>query len=457
MEISVDFLVIGGGMAGLTAAASATRQGASVMLIDKAPQVGGSALLSAGGLVRPESVSELVSRNPGADASLIALLGRHYDELIAWIRSLDVHITDVDRADEVLGFPALVRGHDVGRYVARCQAVIESAGNFLMTGCVTDELLTDAGRVVGARAHDRDGSATIVSRWTLLATGGYQNDRALRREFLGDNAADMLVRSNPVSSGDGLRLGRSTGATTVDAMDGFYGHTAPAPLTNPFTPADYVRFAQFYLNTRGLLLDRAGTRFADESAGYYHNASALLAQPGARALLVGDQQLRDEDAQGGMPSRTLGYERLDRIDEAKAAGARVAEADTLSRLEEAVSEWGYENVAEAVSRFNESIRSGAEIHPPRGRNRRPIDQGPYFAVEIQPAITFPFGGLRIDSQCRVIGSDGAPVPGLLAAGADVGGYYYEQYSGGLAMAGVHGLRAAHTATGTDTGLQWISA
>jgi predicted oxidoreductase len=42
-------------------------------------------------------------------------------------------------------------------------------------------------------------------------------------------------------------------------------------------------------------------------------------------------------------------------------------------------------------------------------------------VELIPAITFTFGGLRVDADARVLNRRGSPIPGLLAAGADIGG------------------------------------
>jgi len=61
-------------------------------------------------------------------------------------------------------------------------------------------------------------------------------------------------------------------------------------------------------------------------------------------------------------------------------------------------------------------------------------------------ITFTFTGLRIDERARVLGTDGEPIRGLLAAGADAGGAFHRAYAGGLAAALVFGLQAAATAT-----------
>jgi hypothetical protein len=48
----------------------------------------------------------------------------------------------------------------------------------------------------------------------------------------------------------------------------------------------------------------------------------------------------------------------------------------------------------------------------------------------------------------VLGQDGKPIAGLLAAGSDTGGLYVRAYAGGIANALVFGLTAARTAVGS---------
>jgi len=62
------------------------------------------------------------------------------------------------------------------------------------------------------------------------------------------------------------------------------------------------------------------------------------------------------------------------------------------------------------------------------------------------SITFTFGGIRTDDRAQVLGEDGHPIPGLLAAGVDVG-VYHEAYLGGLSLALVTGQAAARNAVG----------
>src|SRR5690606_18493881 len=103
-------------------------------------------------------------------------------------------------------------------------------------------------------------------------------------------------------------------------LDRFYGHTIPAPLAHEFRPRDFVRLSMPFLSTRSVMLNRMGQRFVDESTGYYSIAQAVLRQEGARALLIGDRELRHEDSAGYVANRTLGFELVDRPSEAAKAG-----------------------------------------------------------------------------------------------------------------------------------------
>ena len=85
----VDLLVVGGGMAGLTAAASAATLGARVVLVEQGEQVGGSAIYAGFAWTAP-SPDVMAQVNPHGDPDLADLLLGGFESGVEWIRSLGV-------------------------------------------------------------------------------------------------------------------------------------------------------------------------------------------------------------------------------------------------------------------------------------------------------------------------------------------------------------------------------
>ena len=62
-----------------------------------------------------------------------------------------------------------------------------------------------------------------------------------------------------------------------------------------------------------------------------------------------------------------------------------------------------------------------------------IEKPPYYAYTATGGITFTFGGLKVDENARVIGTDWRPIPGLLACGEMIGGLFYDNYPAGTGL------------------------
>lgn len=444
-DLGCDLLVIGAGMAGLSAACRAAGQGLVVGVVERAPTVGGSALMSAGMLWCASDVEEFLALDPGADPGMIRLLVEKFPGASEWVASLGVPASPEVSMDAIHGFSSAGWQIDVPAFLRRAERVVEDAGGWVVRDAWTKSLLTQDGRVVGARVNQDGQAFTVGATATLLATGGFGGNPGLRGELIGPQAKDLLVRANPFSIGDGLRLGTAAGAAVTGHTPGFYGHLIPAPLPGGLAPADFERLTHRY-SPHALLLDRDGHRLLDESVGYEINASTVAQQQGARALLVGDEEVRQHARSGPRI-----FEHSDRIQEAAHAGANVAEAATPGELAAIVARWGYHGLDAAVDGFNHAVRGrSTSMSPPRLHNRRPLDRPPFFALEVQPGITFTFRGLHIDHRARARRADGRVIPGLLCAGADAGGIYARSYAGGLSVALVLGVLAADTAAGMAT-------
>ncbi|MER5827921.1 FAD-dependent oxidoreductase [Streptomyces mirabilis] len=439
----MDLLVIGGGMAGLSAAAKVAHEGGSVVLLERAERPGGSARL-AGFVWTAPTLDELRRVDPDGDPELARALLEGFAEGVAWIDSLGVECRP---PVPVLGFG---RGHqiDTNHYLDTCERLVRDRGGEVLTGTETRTLVTEDGVVKGAECVLPDGSVRrIDAAWTLLATGGFQGDPALRAEHIHDQARDIELRANPHSRGGGLALGLAAGAAFGKKDAGFYGHLMPAGVSLS-DPARFVDLALYY-SEHALLFDLTGERFVDETVGDHLNAMALLERPGARGLLVADARVHREWISA---SYVEGIPGVDKFQLCHRAGARSAVAESLEEFAWMPEEWGYPGarIRDRVEEFNSVVRGGGETVPGRLLDRQPLDEPPFYVIEAAPAITFAFGGLLIDAEAHALSADGRrTVPGLLVAGADAGGLYRRAYAGGLAPALVFGLAAARTALGPD--------
>jgi succinate dehydrogenase/fumarate reductase flavoprotein subunit len=444
-RLGVDLLAVGGGMAGLCAGAAAAEAGAIVGVIEKGPEVGGSAALSAGILWTARDLDELHERMPDADADLGRALTGGFDAAVDWVRSTGIEMWGpID--GPYFGFG---RGWqiDVAGLLRHCVRTIEGAGGWVVRGTAARRLLTDGdGRVRGVETHSAEGTDEVEAEAVLLATGGFQGDPALVASFIGPHADRMLVRSNPGSVGDGFRMATVVGAGASRSLSGFYGHLLSSPI-NDFGERHYLPLTQYH-SIYLLLVNRFGRRFIDESRGDEYSNQALLGQTDQRAVLLADDAMRKRHV------ITAPYPRgevVDRFAEAALAGARYGSADTLPALIDQVAAWGVP--AAALRQTLDDYRRAATGEPvpldaPLPSRPALLETPPFHALEVQPAITFTLGGIRIDPDGHVLDRDGASIPGLFAAGADAGGVYHVGYGGGLVLGLVFGRRAARAALAT---------
>jgi len=415
--VNVDLLVVGGGMAGMAAAARAAELGLDVVVAEKGDAVGGSAALSAGIVWTAPDLETARRVAPEGDPALQRALVEGFDGAVERVRAAGVAVSE--RWSGQMGF-GIAHHVDMAALFEHWRAAL---GDAVLTRTTVRELVVDAdGAARGAvLTHAaRSGESAVTARAVLLATGGFQGDRELVARLIGWGAERMPVRSNPGSVGDGLRLGQAAGASLSCALNRFYGHLIPDRLDR-FGPAEYLPLTQYH-SAHSLLVNLHGRRFTDESLGDETSNQAVLREPESRAVLICDERVRREHAVG--PPYPHGQE-IDRFAAAAAVGARLARADTIGELVARVGEWGVD--AAALTR----TLAGAPLREP-----------PFHALAVAPCITFTFGGLRTDRDGRVLDGEGRWVRNLYAAGADAGGLQGPGYVGGLALGLVFGPRVA---------------
>ena len=456
--LAADVLVLGGGMAGLCAALSAAERGARVLLLEKGTRFGGSMALSNGivwSFMRSEDVR---ARVPEGDPALQDLV---VQELPAGMDWLVAHGVQLQPRQEYFGYGHGRPASGPQMTAALCEA-IEARGGTLVRGAGLDRLLLDEdGAVTGALAVGADGCIEVSARSVVLATGGFQGNAELLARYVSPQAQHLYLRANPWSTGDGLLAALAAGAATTPSLGNFYGHAMTAPPAR--FGADRFQEMSHKYGPMAVAMNLDGQRFADESAGTGEETLniALSRQRDATAAFVFDAATADRPYEAGPLARVI-------VERARQAGGPVLQADTLEALAQGLQAWGFppREVLQTLRAFNAAIAAGegAHLQPPRRGEPHAVTQAPFTAALVRSAITFTCGGLGVDLDMRVLRRSASvsmlplvkapaeelqvlPVPGLFAAGCDVGGVSGAAYMGGLAQALVTGRVAGTQAAG----------
>jgi tricarballylate dehydrogenase len=62
-----------------------------------------------------------------------------------------------------------------------------------------------------------------------------------------------------------------------------------------------------------------------------------------------------------------------------------------------------------------------------------LDTPPFYAYSATGGITFTFGGVKVNENTQVMGTDWRPLKGLYACGEMIGGLFYDNYPAGTGL------------------------
>src|SRR6266540_7234080 len=250
-----DLVVAGAGMAGLVAAARARELGADVVVYEKGDRPGGSMLLSSGVIWRYRDWERFREECPSGEPQLQRLVWEHLDDDLAWLESLG----------------ATVVGRETGNPL--------TTGLQLDPGKLTETLASQGGELrLGEPLAELPEGVPVI-----LATGGFQGNTDLVRQHITSEAPNLVLRANPWSAGEGLRLALGSGAELSSGLDEFYGRNlAAAPQ---ISPADFVPLAQVYANY-ARVENLRGEAYEPRTWSEIDVVQWTARQPGARARYI---------------------------------------------------------------------------------------------------------------------------------------------------------------------------
>lgn len=461
-EDSYDIVVVGSGVAGLSAAVSAAECGLKVAIVERAieGEHGGNTRYTEAYL-RMKSIDEVaddfeqhLSENAGGyiDPSFLQEANRDYGSWSPLMRSLSMLDPEIIGTLSVSAGPTLRWLETAGvRFEFLPTAFITTTTTRLLPvggGLAIVEKLTDKakalkvhfcfettalklsmdphGAVEGLFVQRKGARRVLLAKAVVLACGGFEGNAEMQAQYLGPRSINLrpVARGGYYNKGEGIRMALDIGA----APNGDFGSYHAEPVDPRSDVAEPAVFTFPY----GVLVNKEGLRFTDEAPGtvdaIYENVTRrIYEQRDGIAYLVLDAKIEE------VPN----WKKSLRTNQPPIIG------DTLAQL---AGKIGVDPHAleRTISVFNAACREGVYrpleldglstqgLEPKKSNWARPIDKPNFRCFPIISANVFTFGGLKVNSNAQVVNADGDPVSGLYAAGESAG-TYYRVYTGSTSV------------------------
>ena len=475
-----DVIVVGAGNAALAAANSARQQEASrVLVLEKAPEKdrGGNTHYS-GGLLRiafntgedlrplipdaeetvdgfffedvpsyteDEFMSDLMRVTAGKTDQTLAqiLIGQSY-KTIRWMHEYGgipmepaISLSAIRVGNRVKWQKgAIVRALHEGVGLSKSWFEKSQAnGVEVRYGAAVTALIQDGnGTVKGVKVSNGETIEEITPRAVILGCGGFEANAQMRAQYLGAPWDHAKVRGSAHNQGDGLRMAMSIGALPWGQWSG--RHSTPISNEWPdFADRERTDRSNRLSYPYGVMINRDGKRFLNEGedVGMYTYAKyggRILSEPGSLAWQIFDQRTVHLLEPRYNTSDPISADTLEELVEQLEVDDKAQALRTLQEYNAAVPSSGTNDGFDPTQKDG---LSSTGLLPEKSNWATRLDQPPFLAYSATGGITFTFGGVKIDEDARVIGTDWRPIQGLYACGEMVGGLFHFNYPGGTGL------------------------
>ena len=418
IEKTVDVVVLGAVGAGVAAAIEAVDAGASVALLEKMPQIGGTTATSQGMIGAYESkftkelgvhytfeemYGNLMSNaSYRLDPELTAVTIEKSGETIDWMADrLGMNFYDVIVGYGPLQMMHLVEGAGGAMKTAMETALAGSSVDLILETRATEILMNEDGSVKGVKATCGADTVIVYAKAVVVATGGYANNPELTARLDPEKAGTWGI-GFPGATGDGIIMASNVGAALTHTGDMMCVLKDYEIMSEHNGTSATANVSSFISRNNTVLLAANGKRFVDEKdIGYM---TQKLNSP------VFDQMHRDG----------LGYvwavsdkASLEAKGVKRGLEMEFITADTFEELAEKMG-LDVATVVETLTNYNAYCETGHD--PEFGRLLLEKLEAPYCAVKVVPCEIITYGGIARNVNAEVIRADGTVIPGLYTAG-----------------------------------------
>jgi fumarate reductase flavoprotein subunit len=479
-RITADVIVVGAGLAGLTAAGSAAEAGAKTILLEKgsSPSFRGFAIAAINSKLQKEEgievdrdkvITELMTWSGyWADQTVVRLWADNCATAIDWLTDLALaaritpnKISDIPQT--ISGSPfnyTKVIGINLPGWNKTVAHLLEKNakdhGVDIRWNTPAVQLIREEkGRVTGVIAKNTadDFIQFNAKKGVILCTGDYGHNPEMVKKYIPERAThftDIFYGHDPdfsrnpdvlmkyigsgallipdhlkvphKNTGDGHKMGLWIGAAIDEPphCQMLFDHAvveSPIPIFVPLT-------RQPFLNVN---LD--GERFKNEELPYGYICNADLTQPNYVKWVVWDAKWEEDVKRMGQ----IGCKALipplhnPAIVQVLMDKKIIKSANTIEELAKKM-EVPFEKFKATIERYNELARMGKDLD----FGKRPeclstIEKAPLSAIKMGVSLLVTLGGLKINTRLQVLDTEKNAIPGLYAAGNASGSFFAEDY------------------------------
>lgn len=432
-----DVVVVGAGMAGLSAAISAKEAGANVILIEKQGMIGGSAGLASGAFAvtgshfeKEQNVEDTVdaavkrwmnwgnvwgverkdSPNLFPNEEKVEFILSKTGENIDWMEahgvkykdSILVYTNNMTRL--VANYPDYGTG---GMGVATTlKENAEKLGVTVYTDTKGSKLVVEDGKVTGIIAEKDGKEVTIKANNVILTTGGFSHNEEMMKDLVPEFAG-MKTTAASGTTGDGIKMALEVGAVLYE--------DAWVISANPSVSDAYLsvnKDASTLPYKTSPMVNANGERFINENSWYSALSNSMA--------IIDGQEYSIYDSSDATRVAIL---------ESGLESGEVIKAETLSELAGKL-QMDSTKLESTIKDFNDktdglipdpypekSTAQGLGSSEAKADDSHPrVKVGPFYAVKMYPVYMGTMGGVKTDNDAHVLNAQGEIIPGLYAAG-----------------------------------------
>jgi flavocytochrome c len=449
--MSEQVIVIGGGLAGLSAAHTVLERGGRVVLLDKCSFLGGNSTKATSGIngVLTKTQARL-GINDSADKfeddcirgaagvgydtapehtiPLAKVLAQGSGSSVDWL--MEKFNLDLSLVSQLGGhsYPRTHRGKErfpgftiTYALMEGLEKVMEETNGELariITKAEAKKLITDANNAVIGVEYEKGGAMHTEYGPVIIATGGfgadYKSDSLLTKYR--PDLQKLPTTNGDHCTGDGIKMAMAIGAGTID-MESVQVH--PTGLVNPSEPDAKVKFlaAEALRGVGGILLDADGNRFADELGRRDYVSGEMNRNKGPFRLILNGKASKEIEWHC---KHYVGRGIMKRF----SSGAEIAKDMGISTAK----------LADTFAKYNEAARTKTCPFGKKFFNNAPVEMNDdvFHVAIVCTVVHYTMGGLAINTDSQIVGPNG-PIVGLYGAGEVVGGIHGRNRLGGNSL------------------------